>query len=732
MGYRLHPKHSSTPALHESAVDEVEALQLRQGMEAGMASGEAATEDLFGENSFSDLLIQDEDMTTHGNAETSGFGFSDNGIWRPEECEPERDSTMPATPSDLDLDGQQVAGPGDSALLRHELGTSSASLGSQQSGPPETFSNVNLDACVATASMSLPAWAPKPIWDEGIWSIIFGDGILLKSDFCCVEYYKPKPSTCLDSWIEQIAECRCELKRSLPESVSDSFADVVRHVPEVTWQEERESMLQSALKRWLVVVISFNRSATVWQQLATESEDVGKISVLSDLFRGKAPATLLKRVRAVEKLCQFLGVGCFPAEEASIYKFFQHERYAGAPPSRLRSYLEAIAFCYHVFSMAELQEAVTSKRLHGCTIAEIPGGVTQASPLTVDELCRLHTILHERCDWTAVFVGAVLFVTYSRARWADAMHSCSFLSDKDEQGVTRYLEASSAVHKTMHAAMYKHRMLPLVAPAIGVVQRPWADRWLQVRKSLGIAEPPDHPLMPAPSAHGAPTMRPLSASEAGGWLRKILFGRKEPLPDRRVSAHSMKATMLSFAAKFGLDAETRLQLAYHVGGFKLLHTYSRDAAAQPLLQLEKVLKAIHEETFRPDSTRSGRFACQPVEKEPELSSFTVVDLTDEVELTEVKQEETQISDEAASSSSAESEETFPKSQGRLFRPPTPPDGYVFWQHRKLRTLHLALPEYRRVFMCNRMIGPLHTRENMVIRYDTPVCRHCAHAVREWK
>jgi len=126
--------------------------------------------------------------------------------------------------------------------------------------------------------------------------------------------------------------------------------------------------------------------------------------------------------------------------------------------------------------------------------------------------------------------------------------------------------------------------------------------------------------------------------------------------------------------------------------------------------------------------RSGRFVCQPVEKEPELSSFTVVDLTDEVELTEVKQEETQISDEAASSSSAESEETFPKSQGRLFRPPTPPDGYIFWQNRKLRTLHLALPEYKRVFMCNRMIGPLHTRENMVIRYDTPVCRHCAHSV----
>jgi hypothetical protein len=116
--------------------------------------------------------------------------------------------------------------------------------------------------------------------------------------------------------------------------------------------------------------------------------------------------------------------------------------------------------------------------------------------------------------------------------------------------------------------------------------------------------------------------------------------------------------------------------------------------------VERVLKATREETFRPDSTRSGRFVCQPVETKPELSSFTMVDLTKEDDLPEVKQEDTQISEKAASSSSAESEETFQKSQGRLFRPPTPPDGYIFWQHRKLRT-HLALPEYKRVFMCNR-------------------------------
>jgi uncharacterized membrane protein len=46
MGYILHQKHSP-PALQQSAVDNVEALQLRQGMEAGMASDVAATEEFF-------------------------------------------------------------------------------------------------------------------------------------------------------------------------------------------------------------------------------------------------------------------------------------------------------------------------------------------------------------------------------------------------------------------------------------------------------------------------------------------------------------------------------------------------------------------------------------------------------------------------------------------------------------------------------------------------------------
>ena len=375
--------------------------------------------------------------------------------------------------------------------------------------------------------------------------------------------------------------------------------------------------------------------------------------------------------------------------------------------------------------MTELKEVISSKRLHGCTISDTPALTTQASPLTVEELLKLHKVLFDKCDWNSAFAGAALFVIYSRARWADAMHCRDLVQDQDEEGITRFLEGPTAVHKTMHSAIFKHKMLPLVAPAVGVSKMPWTDRWFAVREALHIKPPPDHAVMPAPTLEGLPSARPLTATEAGAWLRKLLHGNVRQLEGRKLTAHSMKATMLSYAAKFGLDAETRLQLAYHVSGFKMLHTYSRDAAAQPLMELERVLKAVRGGSFRPDSTRSGRFVDVPG-KSPDLPLPVAVDLT------EPKVEEAEVGEEAPSSSSdgSDSEEEFPKSQGRLFRPPTPPDGYVFWQHRKMRTLHLALPSYKRVFMCNRAIGPLHISENMSIRYDTPVCRNCAAAVKE--
>ncbi len=63
---------------------------------------------------------------------------------------------------------------------------------------------------------------------------------------------------------------------------------------------------------------------------------------------------------------------------------------------------------------------------------------------------------------------------------------------------------------------------------------------------------------------------------------------------------------LSWAAKYGLGLETSGILGHRrLGTQRSANTYSRDA--QAVLQLEVVINANAEGSFKPDVTRSGRF-----------------------------------------------------------------------------------------------------------------------------
>lgn len=367
--------------------------------------------------------------------------------------------------------------------------------------PQDDVTGVFLDECVATDSISLPIQMPRSIWDEGVRSETFSDGILVSPEFRVSGFGNLVSAPFLDEWVEQIADCSRELKRLIPVISSNSFADVVKHTTYQKWREECESLLHSALKRWILVVTSFQHSAVVWKQLASETSDVKKIVVLADNFSAKMPA----------------------------------------------------------------------------------------SPSTVGELYRIHQDCWARIDWNSVVAGALLFVIYSRARWAGASHSDKLYPDCDAEGVTTYLEASAAVCKTIHASLYQNRVLPLIALGVGMVDEPWFNGWMMRRTTVGVQPTPFNPMMPAPSGDGKACQRWLSSTEAGAWLRRLLYVYKMHLKGRHVSAHSLEATTLSHANEFGFAAETRLQLACHVGGFKMQNTYSHDAAPKPVLELDRVL-----------------------------------------------------------------------------------------------------------------------------------------------
>eukprot|EP00435_Cladocopium_sp_Y103_P040460 s2955_g11.t1 len=557
-------------------------------------------------------------------------------------------------------DGYLQDAESEQASLRSQLGETSAGFSDELQVIPD------ISACVELAYSLLPANPPKPIWEQGIWADIFGDGNFLKSSWVTGSIARlPWVSDAQSASAESSDNLQRKLKIPRLDICECTYSDIVVNKSDCSWQEERESTLQSALKRWLVVSSFFNAKCSLRIQLDCTLEEVDKLKLLADILRGRAPSTMLKRVRAAEKMCQYFGIGGFPPTEEAVYGFFDSERASGAPPSRMRGFMECLLFCRHILGMTELDPVVISRRCMGTTVSDVPHVIKQASPLKVEELIKLHQILLEGQPWDALFSGSVLLSVYSRARWADL-----------------------------------------------------------------TALRPDH-------------------RRQGLW-RKLLTGSKEVNPERKVSSHSFKATCLSYCAKYGVEPLTRLQLGYHSGGgegLRMVHTYSRDAISEPLAKLIQVLSDIRNSVFFPDCTRSGRFAKQesfqgdqsiPVAPMPGLGreeatrgepcvSSEVVDLVSEKSESSDESEE----DVTSSSDSQDSPEEFQEEQRqmKLFLPPVPPAGFVFWQHVKLKTLHLAPPDYKKVFLCNRLIGPNHCRDRMNIRYDTPICRMCVQATK---
>ena len=76
----------------------------------------------------------------------------------------------------------------------------------------------------------------------------------------------------------------------------------------------------------------------------------------------------------------------------------------------------------------------------------------------------------------------------------------------------------------------------------------------------------------------------------------------------------MKATLLSWTAKYGVAKTIRRTLGYHAdSNDKAVETYSRDAMAGPLLKYEKLLFLMRGGSYDPDCTRSGRWSCRGAE-----------------------------------------------------------------------------------------------------------------------
>ena len=460
---------------------------------------------------------------------------------------------------------------------------------------------------ISSALSSLPSRPMQHFWENSFWNVMLGDSHDVMDAFSS-GMKRPLPVRPDDGDDGIAVSDPVKVLRSF-KAVCHDFMECVMDVAPHTWKEERESLQQISIRRWHSMLMHWHDKIQIVRILRSQEELQQQLQTIADIFYNKAPSTLMKRARSLARVTNYFndrGLS-FPCTEPQMYSYLCAERDGGAPGSRLKGVLEEVVFPRHVLGVIEFDEIIQSRRCSGAASVGSHHVIRQSTPLTVKQLTRLHEVLKNDAQiWNRLFAGMALFCTYSRVRWSDAQHSEKLLYDRDLSGTLAFLEAHATVHKTCRALRLRHQFLPLVAPAIGVTADLWGEGWLQCRSEMKILDLSSYPLMPAPSQDGMPTVRALTASEAGKWMRLLLGNPQSEDVAVKLTSHSFKATRLSMLSKRGCSFEDRLALGYHTSGLRIALSYSRDGASRPLAILCAVLREIRHGVYGPDETRSGR------------------------------------------------------------------------------------------------------------------------------
>ena len=609
------------------------------------------------------------------------------------------------------------------------------------------------DRFIRRAWSELPVEPPVSLpWQHGCWrTIVGGEPVfhvkhaVFKRPLLPVVYHDSNNFASVET-----------AKRSKQTTAETSWMQIVKSTSEESWTELRDAQFQTALKRWLDVLLQLPQTCQVVSQLKMLGNIPQQLRMLRDIFFKKAPQTLLKRCHSFLRFVEHLKVTeqSFPGSEPGFYAFLCSLKDSGVATSSVQSIIQALNFAQHVIGLGELSNLTTSRRCVGAVGVRNTGPKRQASPFKVEEVRTMHSVLHDPSedDWTKAFVGTVLFAIYSRSRWSDLQHAESLHVDLDSHGEPAYVELQISSHKCRESAAFRNTFLVAVAPSLGVCPGQWLTAWLEVRKQLNLDVEKGLPTMPAPNSEAMPTKRPIGTDEMKKWVQLVLRQRGHDLADRKLTSHSCKCTVLSWLSKHGDDWADRMALGGHVSFMKSAIVYSRDAMARPLRILEALLSEIRLGSFCPDDTRSGRFRTAP-ESTPAESverdvlddgwtllgaykgnslasnseqSSTVVDLV-ESEAADTKQEESQDdSDSDVLTTSSSEDETGAGMTGaaRPMRLPTVPDELKLIQHTKYKTLHLMEKQNSRVMLCGRMVVDGRYAEASEARFDTPCCHTC--------
>ena len=336
-----------------------------------------------------------------------------------------------------------------------------------------------------------------------------------------------------------------------------------------------------------------------------------------DCFAGKSTGTLVKRSYDFHRFAMWqVEVNRSPPlqpTESDLYAYLNYLRDSGKAATAGESFLKSWSFMQHVVgagkpgagSMVSGRVAGAAKAMYLCKRP-----LKQAPPIPSDMVWALEGLLRGGGidSKLKVILGFALFCLYSSARFGDASRSHGITLDS--AGHMYLLETATAFYKTATTVEKRTTMLPLIAIGTALHDSPWCVEWIRVRKAEGITE--HQFLMPALSEVTDRWLdRPMSTGEGAYWLRDLIclagFSTSEA---EKYSCHSLKCTAISWVTKAGVvSAHEKKIMGHHWDNENAMPlTYSRDALADVLARLYRVVCAIKVGQFNPDLSRAERVA----------------------------------------------------------------------------------------------------------------------------
>jgi len=471
---------------------------------------------------------------------------------------------------------------------------------------------------ITSFSRDIPSAVPKQMWEQGFLGFVFGhqsmETFLTGSQASALSRLK-RPLTADGNEFQQTGFVEPAVtKPRLEQSFFYAKAMSARST------KDEQARRQAMGHEWAVIIAVNLEGYSLGRALLRQKQPVAMKDLqegVMDSMGKKATSTLAKRLSAFSNFANWcIQNGCqiAPIAEHVAYHYVQHLVEEEASPSAGKSFLEAMHFSAGVFGLDIDDLLANSTRLKGLVerMALAAPPVKPAEPLRVDQVMKLEqACVAAGCDQDKCTIGGMLVLLYGCARVSDGARAVAIVVDIAEDKSAEfagYVELSVASSKTAISVDSKRRLLPVLAPLYSLSGLDWVTPWLDSRQRLGLDNEGElaWPFIPKFGPSGDPVNAPALSAELGKILRLVLGVVSSP--PNTLRSHSLKATPLSWAAKYGLSLVTRRTLGHHSDpGAKNADLYARDPMGAPVGELTRVLRDIKRLHFLPDRPRTGRF-----------------------------------------------------------------------------------------------------------------------------